>query len=89
MADLPKERLMSGKPTFTFVGADCFEPFLVRCGRAQEKRYGCLFTCFSTLAVHIKMLIGFDNGAFINTLNRFTYRKVVPLKIRFTTNERI
>lgn len=54
---------MAGKPTFTYVGIDCFGPFLARCGRAKEKRYGCLFTCFTIRAVHTEMLSGLDTDS--------------------------
>ena len=47
MADLPTDRVMPAKPPFTFVGIDCFGPFLVRRGRSLVKRYGVLFTCMS------------------------------------------
>ena len=42
MADLPKERLRSGKPPFSYIGVDYFGPFLVRQGRSNVKRCGCL-----------------------------------------------
>ena len=32
MADLPGDRVTPGKPTFSFVGVDCFGPFLVKRG---------------------------------------------------------
>ena len=40
MADLQKERLISGDPPYTNVGVDYFEPFYVRQGRSSVKRYG-------------------------------------------------
>ncbi len=43
MADLPAERITPNKPPFSYVGVDCFGPFLVKRGRVREKRYGCLF----------------------------------------------
>ena len=42
MADLPADRVTPGKPPFSFVGMDCFGPFLVKTGRSQVKRYGFL-----------------------------------------------
>ena len=44
MADLPKQRV-SPNPPFTYTGVDCFGPFTVKRGRAQMKRWGCIFTC--------------------------------------------
>ena len=53
MADLPKERL-SQEPPFTYCGIDMFGPILVKEGRKEMKRYGCLFTCLSSRAIHIE-----------------------------------
>ena len=38
MADLPPDRITPDKPPFTFVGIDCFGPFVVKRGRSQVKR---------------------------------------------------
>ena len=54
MADLPKERLIPFEPPFTYTGVDLFGPFHVKRGRRAEKVYGCLFTCFTSRAVHIE-----------------------------------
>ena len=56
MADLPKERLMSGDPPFSHIGVDYFGPLYVRQGRSNVKRYGCLFTCLVIRAVHIEVV---------------------------------
>ena len=81
MADLPPQRLMPNEPAFSFVGTDCFGPFLVKVGRSQVKRYGCIFTCFTTRAVHIEILCSMDTDAFINALRRFVARRGNPVKI--------
>ena len=44
MADLPVDRVTSGKPPFSLVGVNCFGPFIVRKGRSQVKWYGALYT---------------------------------------------
>ena len=82
MADLPRERITPDTPAFTNVGLDCFGPIAVRRGRTTEKRYGCLFTCFSTRAVHLEKLHSLDSSSFINALSRFMSRRGVPAKIR-------
>ena len=53
MADLPSCRLQSDHPPFTFVGVDLFGPMLVKRGRSDVKRYGCIFTCLTVRAVHL------------------------------------
>jgi len=55
MADLPTDRVTPEKPPFTFVGVDCFGPFVVRRGRSLVKRYGVLFTCLSVRTIHLEV----------------------------------
>ena len=81
MADLPSERLLHGYPPFSMVGTDCFGPIMVKRGRAQVKRYGCLFTCFSTRAVHVEILESMNTDSLVNALRRFMSRRGTPLKI--------
>ncbi|XP_067022414.1 uncharacterized protein [Acropora muricata] len=82
MADLPFDRVTPGKPPFSFVGVDCFGPFVVKRGRTQIKQYGCLFTCLTTRAVHIEKLDSFEADSFINGFVRFCARRGVPEKVR-------
>lgn len=70
MADLPSERV-EPSPPFSFCGMDCFGPFLTRQGRKENKRYGLLFTCFCSRAVHIEMLDSMSTDALINGLRCF------------------
>ena len=58
MADLPKDGVNEAPP-FIYCGVDLFGPFLVKERRSELQRYGALFTCLVSRAVH--------NG------NRFTY----------------
>ena len=81
MADLPPERLQSDKPPFSFVGVDCFGPFAVKQARSEVKRYGCIFTCLNTRAVHIEKLNTMDAESFLNGLRRFIARRGIPDKI--------
>ena len=81
MADLPKERLMSGDPPFTYVGVDYFGPLYVRQGRSNVKRYGCLFTCLVTRAVHIEVVHSLDTDSFINAVRRFINLRGSPSTI--------
>ena len=81
MADLPVERCTPGRPPFSFVGVDLFGPFLVKLGRSEVKRYGCLYTCFNTRAIHIEILNSLESDAFINGFIRFTSRRGYPVKV--------
>eukprot|EP00057_Strongylocentrotus_purpuratus_P005721 XP_003731624.1 PREDICTED: uncharacterized protein LOC100894126 [Strongylocentrotus purpuratus] len=82
MADLPSDRVAFDKPPFTNVGVDCFGPYLVKQGRSQVKRYGCIFTCLCVRAVHIEILHSMDTDSFLNALHRFMARRGRPELIR-------
>ncbi len=75
MSDLPPERL-SVSPPFTYTGLDVFGPWTVvarrtRGGQALSKRWAVLFTCMSTRAVHIEVIMSMDSSSCINALRRF------------------
>ena len=81
MADLPAERVSGGCPPFTHVGVDLFGPFLVKQGRSQVKRYGCVYSCFNTRAIHIEVLPSLETDSFINGFIRFVARRGYPAKV--------
>jgi hypothetical protein len=58
-------------PPFTNTGLDCFGPFLVKNGRSEVKRYGLIFTCLASRAVHLEVLEDMTTDAFICALRRF------------------
>ncbi|XP_014675952.1 PREDICTED: uncharacterized protein LOC106815934 [Priapulus caudatus] len=70
MADLPEDRVESSTP-FSFSAMDCFGPFLTKKNRKEFKRYGLLFTCLCSRAVHIEFLDDLTTDAFINGLRCF------------------
>ena len=70
MSDLPSERSETTSP-FTNVGMDVFGHFIIKRGRSEHKRYGLLFTCMSSRAVHIELLEDLTTDAFINALRCF------------------
>jgi len=80
MANLPEERLQKASP-FKHVGIDCFGPFYVKQGRAEVKRYGCIFTCMNIRAVHLEKLNTLETDSFINGFRRFMMRRGTPAKV--------
>ena len=82
MADLPEDRVTPDKPPFSFVGIDCFGPYLVKRGRCMVKRYGVIFTCLTIRAIHIEIVFSMDTDSFINALRRFISRRGRPEQIR-------
>ena len=75
MADLPPDRVKPDQPPFTSTGVDYFGPIVVKRGRSLVKRYGVLFTCLASRAVHLEMAASLDIDAFINALRRFVARR--------------
>ncbi|KAL5022237.1 hypothetical protein ScPMuIL_001392 [Solemya velum] len=78
MAELPVERLTPERPPFTHVGVDYFGPLQVKRARSCVKRYGCLFTCLATRALHIEIAHSLETDSFIAALHRFISRRGRP-----------
>ena len=67
MANLPESRLEPAPP-FTYCVVDYFGPWLVKEGRKEVKRYGALFTCMASRAVHLEVENSIDKDSFIQAL---------------------
>ena len=91
MSNLPKARLAINQPPFTNTGIDYFVPLTVkqgRCSRSTDetsKRYGAIFTCLSTRAIHIELVGNLPTDNFILALCRFISRGGHPKNI-FSNN---
>ena len=82
MADLLEVRVVAEKPPFAFVDVDYFGPVEVKQERSRVKRYGCLFTCLTTRAVHIEIAHSLDTDSMINALRRFISVRGYPEQLR-------
>ena len=71
---MPTERCSEAAP-FTYCGVDMFGPILIKERRSVLKRYGALFTCFASRAVHIEIKTAIDADSFILALRRFVARR--------------
>ena len=74
MADLPVDRLEPAPP-FTYCAVDYFGPWIVQEGRKAIKRYGVIFTCMASRAIHLESSNTMDTHSFINALRRFICRR--------------
>jgi hypothetical protein len=74
MADLPEDRL-DPAPPFTYSAVDYFGPWLIKEGRRQVKRYGVLFTCLASRAIHLETANSLDTSSFLNAYRRFIGRR--------------
>jgi transposase InsO family protein len=81
MGQLPTERLEVCTRPFSNTGMDYFGPMAVTVGRSRQKRYGALFTCLSTRAVHVEIAHSLDTGSAIMAIRRFAARRGIPEKI--------
>ena len=63
MSDFPRERLAYREPPFLNTGIDYFGPFYVSVKRSTEKRWGFLFTCLTTRAVHFEVVPSRDTSS--------------------------
>lgn len=81
MANLPSACLRLYKPAFYSSGVDCFGPFTVKIGRRTEKRWGIIFKCMTTRAVHLDLLTHLDADSFLMCLRRFIARRGTPSEL--------
>ena len=74
MVYLTGERL-SQKPPFTCCGIDMFGFILAKEGRKAMKRYGCLFTCLSSRAIHTESTNSLSTDPFIQGFRIFASKR--------------
>ncbi len=75
MALLPVERITPDLPPFTYAGIDYFRPIEVKRGRFLVKRYGVIFTCLTSRAIHLEISSSLDTDSCINAIQRFICRR--------------
>jgi hypothetical protein len=81
IGQLPVGRLEVCTRPFTNTGMDYFGPMAVTAGRSRQKRYGALFTCLSSRAVHVEIAHSLDTDSAIMAIRRFAARRGIPEKI--------
>lgn len=81
MAPLPSSRVTRTIRPFYRVGIDYFGPLTVKIGRRNEKRYGVLFVCMVTRAVHLEIAASLSTDSTILAIRRFIGRRGYPLEM--------
>ena len=76
MSDSPSSRLTFKQRPFTLCGVDYFGPMLVKIGKRQEKRWGVIFTCVTTM--HLELAHSLNTDTAIMALQRLSARRGVP-----------
>lgn len=78
MGDLPKDRLVPGRP-FATVSLDYAGPILIKSSltrsKSKSKAYICIFVCLTTKAVHLEIVTDLSTETFLNCLKRFIGRR--------------
>lgn len=75
LADLPQDRVIPDLPPFTSVGMDYFGPSEIKRGRTNVKRWGVIFTCLTSRAVHLEVASSLYTNSCINAIRRFLCRR--------------
>ncbi|XP_064640944.1 uncharacterized protein LOC135495877 [Lineus longissimus] len=84
MSDLPTDRLEPAAP-FSYAAVDLFGPYTVKSGRSEPKRWGVMFTCLASRAIHIETANQLTTDSFLNAYRRCVSRRG---KIRFLRCDR-
>jgi hypothetical protein len=78
MAPIPTYRVTPFHPPFSNVGLDYFGPMHVPVKRSTEKRYGVLYTCLATRAVHLELVNTQDTDSCLMAWRRFVALRSSP-----------
>ena len=81
MSDLPESRVIPGRTPFYHTMVDYFGPLKVKRGRTELKRWGCIFTCLNTRAVHLEVVDSLDSGSFLMTFHKFADLRGRPVHL--------
>ncbi|MBM6549314.1 DDE-type integrase/transposase/recombinase, partial [Streptococcus dysgalactiae] len=78
ITELPACRVSNWRYAFDQCGIDYFSPLKVEIGRSEHKRYGCLFTCLHTRAIHLEIAHSMTADSFLMAITRFMARRGKP-----------
>src|SRR5277367_3568422 len=75
MGSLPEQRVTVQSRPFAVTGLDFFGPLYVTVKRSIEKRYGALFVCMATRAIHIELASSLRTDSAIMAMRRMMSRR--------------
>ncbi|KAG1699353.1 hypothetical protein GQR58_005502 [Nymphon striatum] len=76
MGNLPNDRIdVYGLAPLVYCAVDCFGPFIVRQRRSDLKRYGVIFNCLQSRAIHLEVAHSLVTDSFLNAYRRFVCRR--------------
>lgn len=81
MGCIPEQRTAIAQRAFTCTGIDYFGPINVVVGRRVEKRWGVIFTCLTTRAIHLEIAHSMTSSSCILAIRRFIARRGTPREI--------
>ena len=81
MSDLLESRVIPGRTPFYHTMVDYFGPLKVKRARTELKRWGCIFTCLNTRAVHLEVVDSLDTGSFLMTFHKFADLRGRPVHL--------
>jgi len=83
MAPLPEHRVDQPMQAFQSIGVDYTGAYLTKQGRGmvRAKRYGVVFTCTATRAVHWELAYNMETSGFFDCFARFAARRGPPTDI--------
>ena len=85
MSALPAFRTTAYELCFTYTGVDYFGPQNIKKGRSVVKRWGAIFTCVNSRAIHLELPTPLEFDCVINIFIRFVNRRG-PLKFMYSDN---
>ena len=74
MSELSSDRLQESPP-FKYCCVELFDPITIKNYRRELKRYGVMFTCLCSCAVHIEVAQSLETDSFILSLSRCIGRR--------------
>ena len=77
---LPKVRITNPTP-FSVCGVDFTGALYVREGKTERKIYICLFTCATTRAVHLEIVLDMTVESFMLAFRKFASRRSLPRRM--------